>query len=65
MHNIFYNYFTVGEVENVLKNLPSDEFEKKYGRNKPDTNFPLVFSCRSGKRSTMATEIATKLGFSK
>jgi len=53
----------LAEVENALKNLSSEEFFNRYGRQKPSKNFPLVFSCRSGKRSEAASTIAQKLGY--
>uniref|UniRef100_A0A182JNC3 Rhodanese domain-containing protein n=1 Tax=Anopheles christyi TaxID=43041 RepID=A0A182JNC3_9DIPT len=43
--------------------LSSEEFEKKYGRKKPATNEPIIFSCRSGVRSGQAAFEADKLGF--
>lgn len=57
--------FVVGQVENILKNISKEEFGKTYNRPKPEHDFPLVFSCRSGKRSTTAAETAVKLGYSK
>lgn len=53
----------LGEVETVLRDMSSEEFEKRYCRSKPDCDTPIIFSCRSGKRSANAQEIATKLGF--
>ncbi|EFA03724.2 rhodanese domain-containing protein CG4456 [Tribolium castaneum] len=53
----------LGEVEKVLKDMPSEQFQKTYKKAKPDSSTPLIFSCRSGKRSALASEIATKLGF--
>jgi rhodanese-related sulfurtransferase len=43
--------------------LPEDEFKKLYNVKKFSKDTALVFSCRSGKRSTSASEIAEKLGF--
>ncbi|KAF2904995.1 hypothetical protein ILUMI_01179 [Ignelater luminosus] len=53
----------LGQVENVLKNASPEDFLSKYGRPKPDVNFPLVFSCQSGRRSLVASETAVKLGY--
>ncbi|XP_049820335.1 rhodanese domain-containing protein CG4456-like isoform X2 [Aethina tumida] len=53
----------LNDVESVLKDLPNNEFEEKYGRTKPDFNFPIIFSCRSGKRAGQALEIAKNLGY--
>lgn len=55
----------VGEVENVLKNMPADKFQQQYGRPKPGLDFPLVFSCKLGGRSAKALQIAEKLGYTK
>lgn len=57
--------FLVGEIENALKNLSDDEFEKKYGREKPDSDTHVVFSCQKGRRSQAAMEIARQHGFKK
>jgi rhodanese-related sulfurtransferase len=43
--------------------LPLDEFESTYGFRKPGVEDPLVFYCRSGKRSGLAASIAEKLGY--
>uniref|UniRef100_A0A182X3L5 Rhodanese domain-containing protein n=1 Tax=Anopheles quadriannulatus TaxID=34691 RepID=A0A182X3L5_ANOQN len=43
--------------------LSPEEFEKKYGRKKPATNDPIIFSCRSGVRSGQASFEADQLGF--
>uniref|UniRef100_A0A182SVB7 Rhodanese domain-containing protein n=1 Tax=Anopheles maculatus TaxID=74869 RepID=A0A182SVB7_9DIPT len=44
-------------------NLSPDAFEKKYGRKKPTTSDPIIFSCRSGVRAGQAAMEADKLGF--
>ncbi|XP_041773779.1 rhodanese domain-containing protein CG4456 isoform X3 [Anopheles merus] len=43
--------------------LSPEEFEKKYGRKKPATNDPIIFSCRSGVRAGQASFEADQLGF--
>ncbi|XP_044268179.1 rhodanese domain-containing protein CG4456-like [Tribolium madens] len=53
----------LGEVAKVLTNMSSEQFQKTYNRSKPDSSTPIIFSCRSGKRSALAQEVATKLGF--
>lgn len=53
----------LGEVENALKTMGDKEFHSKYGHNKPASETPLVFSCRSGKRSEMAAKTAVSLGY--
>uniref|UniRef100_A0A182U0Z5 Rhodanese domain-containing protein n=1 Tax=Anopheles melas TaxID=34690 RepID=A0A182U0Z5_9DIPT len=45
--------------------LSTEEFEKKYGRKKPTTNDPIIFSCRSGVRAGQASFEADQLGFKK
>ncbi|KAF5285574.1 hypothetical protein FQA39_LY16586 [Lamprigera yunnana] len=52
----------LGEVETALK-LDDAKFEEKYGHSKPSLDYPLVFSCLSGRRSESASQIAKKLGF--
>lgn len=52
----------LGEVESALK-LPPKEFHSKFGRTKPDSSTEIIFSCKMGKRSADAQEIASKLGF--
>lgn len=54
----------LGEVENVLRDMPPEEFKARYGKEKPPLDFPIILSCRSGKRSAQAQEIANRLGFS-
>uniref|UniRef100_A0A182LV89 Rhodanese domain-containing protein n=1 Tax=Anopheles culicifacies TaxID=139723 RepID=A0A182LV89_9DIPT len=44
-------------------NLSSEDFEKKYGRKKPTTNDPIIFSCRSGVRAGQAALEADQLGY--
>lgn len=53
----------LSQVENALKSTSPEEFLKTYERPKPAQNFALVFSCRSGKRSTTAAQTAIKLGY--
>lgn len=57
--------YLVGDVSNILLNLPEDEFKKKYGKHKPTKNTKIIFSCRSGKRSGMVQEAVQKLGYDK
>ncbi|XP_071501865.1 rhodanese domain-containing protein CG4456-like, partial [Diadema antillarum] len=46
--------------------LPEDKFEQRYGKPRPkDDGASIVFSCRSGRRSLTAIEIAREKGFSK
>ncbi|XP_053672135.1 rhodanese domain-containing protein CG4456-like isoform X2 [Anopheles nili] len=43
--------------------ISSQDFEAKYGRKKPSTDDPIIFSCRSGVRSGQAAMEADQLGF--
>lgn len=54
----------VGDVSDAL-NMDAAAFKQKYGVEKPSQDAPIVFSCRSGKRSNTALERALALGFSK
>ncbi len=54
----------MGDVGSAL-NLDAAAFKEKYGLEKPSQDAALVFSCRSGKRSQTALDIALVLGFSK
>ncbi|KAK5649608.1 hypothetical protein RI129_000637 [Pyrocoelia pectoralis] len=53
----------LGELENALKNMNNKEFHLKYGRTKPELQTPIIFSCKSGKRSEIAAKTATTLGY--
>lgn len=57
--------FLVGDLENVLTNVSGKDFKEKYNREKPDKNFNVIFSCRSGRRSRIALEKAVALGYKK
>jgi rhodanese-related sulfurtransferase len=52
----------VGELENAL-DLPSTKFDLKWGFEKPKPDDHLIFYCRSGKRSTLASDIAISKGY--
>lgn len=43
--------------------LGPEAFEAKYGRKKPATDDPIIFSCRSGVRAGQAALEADQLGF--
>lgn len=58
-------YFIVGQLEHVLKDLDNEAFKKKYAHAKPDQDSRIIFSCRSGRRSAEAATIAHKLGYSR
>lgn len=52
----------LGEVESALKMDP-ERFEKIFKAAKPSEDEPLVFFCKIGKRSGIASEIAKANGF--
>lgn len=52
----------LGEVDQAFQ-LPADVFERKYNFSKPAPDQSLVLTCRSGRRSNIACEILTKLGY--
>ncbi|XP_022912305.1 uncharacterized protein [Onthophagus taurus] len=53
----------IDTLEEVLKNMTSDEFKAKFGRDKPNFDTEIVFHCHAGGRSTRACKIATDLGY--
>lgn len=53
----------LSEIQLALTQLPPETFKKKYNCEKPTHLSYVVFSCRSGKRSDMAAQLATKLGY--
>lgn len=54
----------VGKIEEAMK-LSDEEFSKTYGFSKPVFEDNVVVYCRSGRRSTTASDILTKLGYKK
>ncbi|CAH1978571.1 unnamed protein product [Acanthoscelides obtectus] len=56
---------TVGEVETALKELSAKQFLDKYGREKPDKQCTIIYSCKTGRRSGKAQEISQQLGYKK
>lgn len=54
--------YTVGTLEETLK-LPDDEFKSRFGRDKPENETEIIFSCRLGGRAAKAAEVAKTLGF--
>lgn len=53
------------QVEGALKELSNEEFQKKYGTEKPKKDSLIIFSCRSGRRSATAQNAAIQLGYKK
>ncbi|KAK5649607.1 hypothetical protein RI129_000636 [Pyrocoelia pectoralis] len=51
------------ELEAALNKMDNKDFCLNYGCEKPNFDVPLIFSCRSGNRSTHAANIAVNLGY--
>lgn len=45
--------------------LPAEEFEDRFGFEKPSQENEVVFYCRSGVRSSAAAELARQSGYEK
>ncbi|KAK4505960.1 hypothetical protein PRZ48_003925 [Zasmidium cellare] len=45
--------------------LPADEFEDRFGFEKPSADKEVVFYCKSGVRSSAAAQLAQQLGYAK
>jgi thiosulfate:glutathione sulfurtransferase len=54
----------LSELEDAL-NLNNEQFNLKYNFVKPKSDDEIIFYCRSGARSTSASEISEKKGFKK
>lgn len=52
----------VGTLEETLK-LSNDAFTARFGRDKPQNDTEIIFSCKLGGRATKASEVAQSLGF--
>lgn len=48
-----------------MSNVNDETFKEKYGKIKPNKNFPLIFTCLMGGRAGRAVDIAEKLGYKK
>lgn len=46
-------------------NLSAAEFKEKFGFEKPRKDQEVTFYCRSGKRSTTASDVAKRNGYTK
>lgn len=55
----------VDSLEDVFVNVNEEEFKEKYGKSKPNKDFPLIFTCLMGGRAARAADIASKLGYKK
>nr|CAI5851033.1 unnamed protein product [Callosobruchus analis] len=54
---------TVGELETALKDLTDNQFRDKFGREKPDKQSLIIYSCLKGGRSAKAQELSQQLGY--
>lgn len=45
--------------------LPADEFEDRFGFEKPSADKEVVFYCKSGVRSSAAANLAQQIGYKK
>lgn len=57
-------FIAVGTLEETLK-LSDEAFKERFGREKPQEDTALIFSCKLGGRATKAAEVAEALGFTK
>ncbi|XP_055902741.1 rhodanese domain-containing protein CG4456-like [Eupeodes corollae] len=49
--------------QELAPHVKAEDFQKKYGRPKPDAKTYIIMQCRSGKRSEDAAQIAAALGY--
>lgn len=59
------NSFIVDSLEDVFVNVNEETFKEKYGKPKPNKDFPLIFTCLMGGRAARAVDIVAKLGYTK
>lgn len=52
-------------MENAFSTVSEETFKDKYGKAKPNKDFPLIFTCLMGGRAARAVDIAEKLGYKK
>jgi len=57
-------HIPLATVGDALKLQPA-EFLEKYGVEKPQADNEIVFYCRSGRRSTLASDVAKGQGYTK
>nr|CAI5851035.1 unnamed protein product [Callosobruchus analis] len=55
----------LGELETALKDLTDNQFRDKFGREKPDKQSLIIYSCLKGGRSAKAQELSQQLGYEK
>lgn len=56
---------SVDKLEDVFTNVSDETFKEKYGKTKPNKDFPLIFTCLMGGRAARAVDVAEKLGYKK
>lgn len=52
-------------IGNVFQNTAPADFEKEYGRSKPQHSTEMIFSCGAGLRAAKAADEVSKLGYNK
>lgn len=57
-------HIPLATVDDALKLQPA-EFLERYGVAKPQSDDEIVFYCRSGRRSTLASDVAKGQGYTK
>jgi rhodanese-related sulfurtransferase len=57
-------HIPLAAVSDVLRLQPA-EFLEKCGVEKPQLDDEVVFYCRSGRRSTLASDVAKEQGYTK
>lgn len=55
----------MGEVITAFSNHTSHQFLSRFGRNKPDFDTEILFTCRIGQRSQSAANAVKNLGYTK
>lgn len=65
MDNRIFFHLIVDTLEDVLVNMTEEDFKTIYGRDKPGKDFNIIFSCRTGKRSAQAQQLAIGLGYTR
>lgn len=55
----------VDRLEEALAKTNPRDFRGFFGGPKPESDTPIIFTCRTGRRAAQAVDIADKLGFTK
>lgn len=64
-HYILFKFILVDDLEDVLTNVDDETFKQRFGKSKPNEDFPLIFTCHMGGRAARAVDIAEQLGYKK